>query len=70
MEQKRETLAHLDSEHYREMAAKLKKVARECRFPGARQEILELARRYERMADHLDPPSTASEERSRPPFQG
>ena len=44
----------LDSQHYRELASKLREIARQCRFPGARQEILDLASRYERRANHLD----------------
>ena len=44
----------LDSQHYRELAAKLRDIARQCRFPGARQEILDLASRYEVRANHLD----------------
>ena len=44
----------LDREHYRELATKLRAIARQCRFPGARQEILELASRYEGRANHLD----------------
>ena len=43
-----------DSEHYREMASKLQELAREFRFPGARQELLDLALRYEGRANHLD----------------
>ena len=43
-----------DSEHYREMASKLRELARQFRFPGARQELLTLALRYERRADQLD----------------
>ena len=45
---------HLDSGHYREMAQKLRELAREFRFPGARKELLNLASRYERRADNLD----------------
>jgi hypothetical protein len=43
-----------NSQHYRDLANKLRDVARQCRFPGARQEILELASRYEGRAGHLD----------------
>ena len=43
-----------DSEHYREMARRLRELAREFRFPGARKELLDLALRYDRRADHLD----------------
>jgi hypothetical protein len=46
--------APLDGEHYREIARKLREIARECRFPGARREILDLASRYDRRADNLD----------------
>jgi hypothetical protein len=41
-------------EHYRKIASKLREIARECRFPGARREILDLASRLERRADDLD----------------
>jgi hypothetical protein len=41
-------------QHYREIASKLREIARECRFPGARREILDLASRLERRADDLD----------------
>ena len=44
----------VDSQHFRELARKLRDIARQCRFPGARQEILDLALRYEGRADHLD----------------
>jgi hypothetical protein len=53
MEEARAT-ADPDSEHYRELAKKLREIARECRFPGARKEILDLAARYEGRADHLN----------------
>jgi len=43
-----------DSQHYRDLATKLRDTARQCRFPGARQEILALASRYEGRANHLD----------------
>ena len=43
-----------DSQHYRELATKLRDIARQCRFPGARQEVLDLASRYEVRANHLD----------------
>jgi hypothetical protein len=48
------------SEHYREIASKLREIARECRFPGARREILDLASRIERRADDLDGRSGAA----------
>src|ERR1700756_958126 len=55
-----------DSEHYREMAAKLRELARQFRYPGARQELLRLALRYERRADQLDTrsaPAVSDQER-------
>jgi hypothetical protein len=52
--------APLDSKHYREMAGKLRELAREFRFPGARRELLDLASRYERRADNLDARSAAA----------
>jgi hypothetical protein len=60
MEKPLRTVAPIDSQHYRELARKLRDIARECRFPGARQEILDLASRYERRADHLDTRGTAA----------
>src|SRR5437764_13057171 len=41
-------------DNLREIASKLREIARECRFPGARREILDLASRLERRADDLD----------------
>ena len=55
----------LGSQHYRELATKLRDIARQCRFPGARQEVLDLASRYEVRADHLDmrsPPEDFSQD--------
>src|SRR5439155_22603588 len=54
MEEPQASPSHPDSEHYREMARKLRELARQFRFPGARQELLTLALRYERRADQLD----------------
>jgi hypothetical protein len=45
---------HLDGAHYREVAHGLRKLARQCRFPGARRELLQLAASYERRADHFE----------------
>ena len=59
MEEPQAKAARPDSEHYREMARKLRKLAREFRFPGARQELLDLALRYERRANNLDARSAA-----------
>ena len=60
MEEPEASAARPDSERYREMARKLRELAREFRFPGARRELLDLAERYERRADSLDARSAAS----------
>jgi hypothetical protein len=57
MEEPQGTGAPSGSEHYREIVSKLREIARECRFPGARREMLDLASRLERRADDLDPRS-------------
>jgi hypothetical protein len=44
----------LDGEHYREMADQLRKLAHQCRFAGARRELLQLAASYTRRADLFD----------------
>ena len=44
----------LDGAHYREVAQGLRKLARQCRFPGARRELLQLAANYDRRADHFE----------------
>jgi hypothetical protein len=44
----------LDGAHYREVAHGLRKLARQCRFPGARRELLQLAASYDRRADHFE----------------
>jgi hypothetical protein len=44
----------LDGAHYREMANGLRELARQCRFPGARKELLQLAARYERRAEYFE----------------
>jgi hypothetical protein len=52
-----EILANLrsaDSGHYCEMARKLRAIAREAHFAGARREILKLATTYDRRAAHFD----------------
>jgi hypothetical protein len=59
MEDPQANAARPDSAHFREMARKLRELAREFRFPGARQELLDLALRYERRADNLDARSAA-----------
>jgi hypothetical protein len=45
--------ASMDSQYYHQAAAKLREVARRCRLPGARREILDLASRYDARADHF-----------------
>jgi hypothetical protein len=59
MEEQQSRTSQSDSEHYREMARKLRELARQLRFRGARQEVLELALRYERRADDLDARNTS-----------
>ena len=54
--------ARQDREHYREIARKLRELAREIGSPGARQELLDLAARYERRAENLDARSAASDQ--------
>ena len=63
MEEPQDNAAPADSQHYREMARKLRELAREFRFPGARRELLNLALRYERRADALDAQSAAGLDR-------
>ena len=60
MEEAEANAARPDGEHYREIARKLRELAREFRFPGARRELVDLAERYERRADSLDARSAAS----------
>jgi hypothetical protein len=40
--------------HFREIARGLRSLARRCRYPGARKEMLELAASFDRRAGHLD----------------
>ncbi len=46
--------ALVDGDHYREMAGKLRELARLTRSPGVRRELVDLARRYDRRGDHFD----------------
>jgi hypothetical protein len=62
MEEPQANAAQSDSDHYRDMARKLRRLAAEFRFPGARRELLDLAGRYERRAAGLDARSTAGSE--------
>ena len=50
----RQNLMCVNGAHYREMAHGLRKLARQCRFPGARSELLKLAASYDRRADHIE----------------
>ena len=43
-----------DSDHCREMAGKLRELARYTRSPGIRRELVDLARRYDRRGDYFD----------------
>jgi hypothetical protein len=42
------------TEHYRNIADKLREAAASCQFAGTQREILHLAARLESQADHLD----------------
>jgi len=53
-------VAPVDSQHHRELAEKLRKIAHQCRSPEARQKILDFALRYEVRADHLDKRGTTA----------
>ena len=66
MEEPSASPSHCDSEHYREMASKLRELARQFRYPGARQELLNLALRFEQRADQLytrNTPAASDQER-------
>ena len=60
MEEPQANAAPSNSKHYIEMARKLQELAREFRFAGAHQELLDLALRYKRRAASLDARSTAA----------
>jgi hypothetical protein len=40
--------------HYRELATWLRELAARCRLPNPRRELIDLARRYERRAEHAE----------------
>jgi hypothetical protein len=40
--------------HYRDLATRLREIARKCHLPNPQQELLDLAQRYELRADHMD----------------
>jgi hypothetical protein len=43
-----------DGDHCREMAGKVRELARTTRSPGIRRELVDLAKRYDRRGDHFD----------------
>jgi hypothetical protein len=43
-----------DGDHYREMAGRLRELARQTHSPGMRRELVDLARRYDRRGEHFD----------------
>jgi hypothetical protein len=46
--------AHADGDHYREMAGRLRELARLTHAPGMRRELVDLAKRYDRRGDVFD----------------
>lgn len=42
------------AEHYREVAASLVRLAHQTRHPEVKQELLDLAERFERIAEHSE----------------
>jgi hypothetical protein len=61
MGEPKRAVAPVDSQHYRELAEKLRRIARQSRSPGARQKILNLALRYDERANHFDTHGTAAD---------
>ena len=47
--------------HYSELAASLRGIAAKCRLPNPQQELLRLARQYERRAAYLERPEKQGE---------
>jgi hypothetical protein len=43
-----------DGDHYREMARKVRELARYTRSPGIRRELVDVAKRYDRGGAHSD----------------
>ena len=54
MEEPQADAGRSDSAQYREVASKLRALAQRFSFPGAKEDLIELALRYERKADQLD----------------
>ena len=46
--------------HYKEIASKLRVIACGCNFPNVRKDLIDLAARYDRRADHFDRPRGAN----------
>jgi hypothetical protein len=55
------TLLLFGAAHYREIASKLRVVARGCNFPNVRKDLIDLAARYDRRADYFDRPRGADD---------
>lgn len=51
MEEPQRAVRPLDTRRYREVASKLRGIAGQCRVPASRQKILDLASRYEDIAN-------------------
>jgi hypothetical protein len=45
--------------HYKEIASKLRVIACGCDFPNVRKDLIDLAARYDRRADHFERPRGA-----------
>ena len=43
-----------DGDHHREMAGRLRELARFTRSPGIRRELVDLAKRYDRRGEYFD----------------
>src|SRR5208282_6746880 len=54
MDDREQSTGPIGGNPYREVAGKLREVARECQLPRARREILDLAERFERRATARD----------------
>ena len=47
-------VAEASAQHYRELASHLRELARRCRFPRARLELVQLAIAFEARAERID----------------
>ena len=50
----RDCRAQRDQKHYRQVAHWLRGVAAKCRLPDPQRELLDIATRYDRRAEHFD----------------